>query len=47
MYIHFFGYQRDVVSCKVEREVVIEVDIFHISNGKETYAGYTGNITVH
>ena len=46
--IHFSGSQGDI-AFNEEREVVTEVDIFHVRNGEEIYAGhYTQDrLTVH
>ena len=48
--IHFSGSQGDI-AFNEEREVVTEVDIFHVRNGEEMYAGHytqvTRNITFH
>ena len=48
--IHFSGSQGDI-AFNEEREVVTEVDIFHVRNGEEMYAGHytqvTRNITIH
>ena len=48
--IHFSGSQGDI-AFNEEREVVTEVDIFHVRDGEEMYAGHysqaTRNITVH
>ena len=47
--IHFSGSQGDI-AFNEEREVVTEVDIFHVKDGEEIYAGHytqaTRNITV-
>ena len=48
--IHFSGSQGNI-AFNEEREVVTEVDIFHVRNGEEMYAGHysqvTRNITIH
>ena len=48
--IHFSGSQGDI-AFNEEREVVTDVDIFHVRNGEEMYAGHytqvTRNITIH
>ena len=47
--VHFYGTLGEI-AFNEEREVVTEVDIFHVRDGEEIYAGYyspiTGNITV-
>ena len=47
--VHFYGTLGEIAFSE-EREVVTEVDIFHVRDGEEIYAGYyspiTGNITV-
>ena len=48
--IQFSGSQGDI-AFNEERELVTEVDIFHVRNGEEMYAGHftqaTRNITIH
>ena len=48
--LHFSGSQGHI-AFNEEREVVTEVDIFHVRNGEEIYVGHytqaTKNITVH
>ena len=48
--VHFSGSQGHI-AFNEEREVVTEVDIFHVRNGEEIYVGHytqaTKNITVH
>ena len=48
--VHFNGTLGEI-AFNEEREVVTEVDIFHVRDGEEIYAGnyspITGNITVH
>ena len=48
--IHFSG-SHGGIAFNEEREVVTEVDIFHVRNGEEMYAGHytqvTRNITIH
>ena len=48
--IHFSGSQGDI-AFNEEREVVTDVDISHVRNGEEMYAGHytqvTRNITMH
>ena len=48
--VHFSGSQG-IIAFNEEREVVTDVDIFHVRNGEEIYVGHytqaTKNITVH